>query len=53
MYEYNIKGDEYVVTKAKQISRTVAVLVPKEWEDSDVVVIRAGEIQKFEKVRNE
>ena len=51
MYRYEIEGEDYTKGKVKRIGRTIAVIVDRDWVDSDVIVIRKGDIEKFEKIK--
>jgi len=51
-YEYDIYGEDYIQKKVIKIGKSVAVSVPKEWYDSDVIVIKAGDIRCFKKIDN-
>jgi hypothetical protein len=50
MYKFEIRGSEYKKARVKQISRTTGVIVSKDWIDSDVIIIKEGDIEKFEKI---
>lgn len=50
MYQYEICGEDYVKTKVTKIGKSIAVSVPKEWYNSDVIVISAGDIKSFKKI---
>lgn len=52
MYKYELKGEDYKKGKVKQIGRTIAVIVDRDWVGSDVIVVKEGDIEKFEKIHN-
>jgi hypothetical protein len=52
MYRYDIEGEDYTKGKVKQIGRTIAVIVDRDWVGSDVIVIKKGDIEKFEKIHD-
>ena len=50
MYKYEINGGEFIKAKVKRVARTTAVIVDSEWMGSDVIIIKEGDIERFEKI---
>lgn len=51
MNKYEINGSDFIKAKVKRVARTTAVIVDSEWIDSDVIIIKEGDIEKFEKIK--
>ena len=52
MYKYEIKGSDFKKAKVKRVARTTAVMVDSDWIDSEVIIIKEGDIEKFEKIHD-
>ena len=52
MYKYEIEGEDYKKGKVKRIGRTIAVIVDRDWVGSGVIVVKEGDIEKFEKIHD-
>jgi hypothetical protein len=50
MKRYEIKGEEEMKGEAKRVGKVTAVIVPREWEGSEVVAIKNGEIEAYKKI---
>ena len=50
MYQFEIFGEDCVREKAVKIGKSIAVSVPKDWCDVDVIVIKSGSIESSKKV---
>lgn len=51
MYKYEINGSDFIKAKVKRVARTTAIIVDSDWVDSDVIVVKEGDIEKFEKIK--
>ena len=52
MNKYEIKGGDFRKAKVKRVARTTAIIVDSDWIDSEVIVIKEGDIEKFEKIHD-
>lgn len=44
MYQYKIRGSDEIEGKAKKIGKAIAVIVNREWEGKQVMVIKEPEL---------
>ena len=52
MYKYEINGSDFIKAKVKRVGRTIAVMVDRDWIDSEVIIIKKGDIEKFVKIHD-
>ena len=52
MYEYRIKGTDYLKGKVQKIGQAIAVTVDKGWLDKEVIVVKEPELTGLNKTLN-
>ena len=53
MYEYKIKGADYLKGKVQKIGQAIAVTVDKDWLGEEVIVIRKAELESMNREKRE
>ena len=52
MYKYEIKGGDFRKAKVRRVARTTAIMIDSDWIGADVIIVKEGDIEKFEKIHD-